>query len=91
MGKYGNPQSRNEAILQNILGEENELFPPESRIEELLQAILDQGSGLPSGTNEGDMLVWDGTEWVAQQVSFAGSDVINPPVYPTPDVTLTTT
>lgn len=29
-------QSRNEAIIQNILGANNELLPPESRIENLL-------------------------------------------------------
>lgn len=34
------PQSRNEAILQNILGADNELLPPESRIETLLQMLL---------------------------------------------------
>lgn len=34
------PQSRNEAILQNILGADNELLPPESRIEILLQELL---------------------------------------------------
>lgn len=39
------PQSRNEEILQNILGAENELGDPQSRIEELLQEILEQGSG----------------------------------------------
>lgn len=39
------PQSRNEAILQNILGAENELGDPQSRIEELLQEILEQGGG----------------------------------------------
>lgn len=39
----GEPQSRNEAILQNILGADNELVPPESRIETLLQEILEQG------------------------------------------------
>lgn len=36
---FETPQSRNEAILQNILGAENELEPPQSRIEELLQEI----------------------------------------------------
>ena len=34
------PQSRNEAILQNILGADNEFLPPESRIEILLQELL---------------------------------------------------
>lgn len=37
---YGEPQSRNEAILQNILGEHNELVYPQSRNEAILQAIL---------------------------------------------------
>ena len=34
------PQSRNEAILQNIMGASNVLPLPQSRIEEILQAIL---------------------------------------------------
>lgn len=39
------PQSRNEAILQNILGADNVLGEPQSRIEALLMAILEQGGG----------------------------------------------
>lgn len=41
------PQSRNEAILQNILGADNELLPPFSRIETLLIDLLNMlgGSG----------------------------------------------
>ena len=39
------PQSRNEAILQNMLGADNALEPPQSRIEDLLQQILDSGGG----------------------------------------------
>lgn len=39
------PQSRNEAILQNILGANNVLGEPQSRIEALLMQILDQGCG----------------------------------------------
>lgn len=35
------PLSRNEAILQNMLGADNELLPPESRIEALLQQLLE--------------------------------------------------
>lgn len=35
------PQSRNEAILQNMLGAENVLPEPQSRIEDLLQQILE--------------------------------------------------
>lgn len=41
---FSDPESRNEAILQNILGADNELLEPQSRIEELLQAILVQGA-----------------------------------------------
>lgn len=37
------PQSRNEAILQNMLGANNALEPPQSRVEDLLQQILDSG------------------------------------------------
>lgn len=37
---YDAPMSRNEAILQNILGANNVLVDPQSRIEAILQAIL---------------------------------------------------
>lgn len=40
---FWTPKSRNEAILQNMLGAENELEEPQSRIEYLLQEILEQG------------------------------------------------
>lgn len=40
MSEFNAPESRNEAILQNILGADNELLPPESRIETLLQMLL---------------------------------------------------
>lgn len=47
---FGLPQSRNEAILQNMLGADNELLPPESRIEVLLQLLLEEWKNLdPSG------------------------------------------
>lgn len=39
---FDEPQSRNEAILQNILGADNELLPPFSRIEVLLLELLQQ-------------------------------------------------
>ena len=42
---FNKPQSRNEAILQNMLGANNELEPPKSRIEYLLQQILENGGG----------------------------------------------
>lgn len=40
--EFDAPQSRNEAILQNMLGAENELGEPESRIEELLMMLLEE-------------------------------------------------
>ena len=55
-GTHDAPQSPIEAILQNILGEENELRDPQSRNEELLTEILEQGAlsggGLPESTSE---------------------------------------
>ncbi len=45
MNDFASPQSRNEAILQNILGANNELLPPESRIETLLQLLLQELGG----------------------------------------------
>lgn len=43
MTEFLEPLSANEAILQNMLGAENELREPESRIEELLLELLEQG------------------------------------------------
>lgn len=47
MADFETPESRNEAILQNILGAVNELGNPQSRIETLLLALLAKlgGSG----------------------------------------------
>lgn len=42
---FDKPGSRNEAILQNMLGAENVLKPPQSRIEDLLWQLLEQGGG----------------------------------------------
>lgn len=39
---FAAPQSRNEAILQNMLGAKNELQEPMSRIEVLLIAVLEK-------------------------------------------------
>ena len=41
MSEFWEPMSRNEAILQNILGAENELADPQSEIETILMAILE--------------------------------------------------
>lgn len=50
---FESPGSRNEAILQNMLGANNPLEPPGSRIEDLLQQLLEEGggSGLPPVTS----------------------------------------
>ena len=45
MNDFNTPESRNEAILQNILGADNELLPPQSRIEALLQLLLKELGG----------------------------------------------
>lgn len=45
MADFEQPQSRNEAILQNILGAENTLPEPQSRIETLLIDLLNQLGG----------------------------------------------
>lgn len=39
---FPSPQSRNEAILQNMLGADNQLAEPMSRIEVLLIAVLEK-------------------------------------------------
>lgn len=55
---FDKPQSRNEAILQNMLGANNELEPPKSRVEALLQEIAGQmpeanpSEGTTTGTLE---------------------------------------
>lgn len=48
--EFNSPESRNEAILQNILGADNTLLPPESRIEVLLQILLEELDGSGGGT-----------------------------------------
>lgn len=45
MGNYREPQSANEAALQNILGEQNELREPQSVTEFYLKEILEKGGG----------------------------------------------
>lgn len=45
MSEFNTPESRNEAILQNMLGADNELLPPQSRIEVLLQLLLKELGG----------------------------------------------
>ena len=54
VSEFGLPQSRNEAILQNILGGTNSLLTPESRIEVLLMALL-KNSNVDASDNENVM------------------------------------
>ena len=57
------PQSRIEAILQNILGADNEILPPFSRNEVLLIQIADLLSGIETDvTNKQDSIL-GGTKW----------------------------
>ncbi len=55
---FGKPQSRNEAILQNILGANNELLPPQSRIEALLQEIYAEGGVDAAEVLGAKFIVW---------------------------------
>ena len=45
---YNEPQSRNEALLQNILGATNPIGTPQSRNEAILKAILDGLDEIPA-------------------------------------------
>ena len=63
---YNEPQSANEAILQNILGEDNELREPQSRIETLLIAWLEKSAPVvPETDGDYKLHVEDGVAtWV---------------------------
>lgn len=47
--EFGEPQSRNEAILQNMLGANNEILPPFSRIEKLLIDLSEKLQSMDGG------------------------------------------
>lgn len=51
-GTHNEPQSANEALLQNILGENNDIRIPQSRIEELLLELLNSDIGDVDYTTE---------------------------------------
>lgn len=78
MGDYrdlGAPQSRNEAILMNMLGASYTLEDPQSRIEYLLQEILNAGGG-----GSGEVTGVKGnveTEYRKGQVNITIEDVTN--------------
>lgn len=54
VSEFGAPQSRNEAILQNILGGNNPILYPFSRIEVLLLALLEK-TNVDASNNENVM------------------------------------
>lgn len=54
--EFGAPQSRNEAILQNLLGGNNPILYPFSRIEVLLLALLEK-TNVDASNNENVMAV----------------------------------
>ena len=58
-GTHEAPQSANEAILQNMVGETNELREPQSRIEELLIELLEtlEGSGITVPSSDVDYIL----------------------------------
>lgn len=66
---YNAPQSPNEAILQNILGESNELREPQSRIETLLIALLEKSAPV-APTESGDYKLHIGDDGVASWVKI---------------------
>ena len=59
---FPRPQSREEAILQNMLGANNVLERPQSRVEALLQEILNSGGGTTNYENLDNLPQINGTE-----------------------------
>lgn len=81
MGNYREPQSANEAALQNILGEQNELREPQSVTEFYLKEILEKGGGGGGGAGfpvvEVDpFYIKDGTAYEFCSVTFTDIDYI---------------
>lgn len=83
-GNFRDPQSANEAILQNILGEDNELREPQSVTEFYLQKILEQGGGgsalegtsiLSTGETAGKVLASDGSGGALWNPPMSDSDI----------------
>lgn len=64
VSEFGAPQSRNEAILQNILGGNNPVLYPFSRIEVLLLGLLEK-TNVDASNNENVMAVLENikTDW----------------------------
>lgn len=75
---FPRPQSRNEAILQNMLGADNVLEPPQSRVEALLQEILESGGDTNDYEHLNNLPQINGTELKGNRnlgLSVAGGKV----------------
>lgn len=72
VSEFGYPQSRNEALLQNMLGGTNELLYPQSRIEVLLMALL-KNSDIDASGNANVMAALDVIKenWTSYQTGFS--------------------
>lgn len=72
VSEFGYPESRNEAILQNLLGGSNVLVYPESRIEVLLMALL-KNSNIDASGNANVMAALENvkTSWESYEVGIS--------------------
>lgn len=70
--EFGDPESRNETILQNILGGENPILYPQSRIETLLLAMLYKDN-IDASTNPNIMDALDviKTNWASYETGIS--------------------
>ena len=75
---FDNPQSRNEALLQNILGAANTYGIPQSRIEAILQNMLGEDNELvpPQSRNE-ELLLRILVMWKSGQQAAAATDGVS--------------
>lgn len=72
VSEFGTPESRNEAILQNLLGGDNVLLYPMSRIEVLLMALM-KNSSIDASGNENVMTCLENikTDWSSYETGIS--------------------
>lgn len=72
VSEFGDPQSRNEALLQNMLGGQNQILYPMSRIEVLLLALLNK-MNVDASDNENITAALDviKTNWTSFETGFS--------------------
>lgn len=72
VSEFGAPQSRNEAILQNILGGNNPILYPFSRIEVLLLALMEK-TNVDASNNDNVMAVLENikTDWASYDTGIS--------------------